>query len=195
MRLMKQKLLNGVRFCTKCGARMLFQGYDTQFRLAHIMQRRQICYDCAYWEDLKEFPLENMEVIGNKCYRIGPVADRKDKSLILGGKGKMHYFMRPDWSVFRSNDIWLIGTIPERFRSEFAQTAVEVTIRVYRQLNRNNKKCKARGCLDRYHCLRYNIELEKNGPFNTVPATWNVGDEHCGFFINKDDVLSDESSI
>ncbi len=195
MRPMKRKLLNGIKFCKYCGARMLLQGYDTQHRLAHIMNRETICYDCAFWLDIREFPPEYMEIVGDKCMKVCPVADKKDKSLILGGKGRMRYFIRNDNTVIQSNDIWLIGIIPERFRKDFKPTAKEITLKAFNKLLKNSKKCKARGCFDRYHCFRYDLTLEKNGAFNSIPFKWNAGDEHCKFFIDLDSVYIDDSSV
>lgn len=192
---MQRKILNGVRFCRHCGSRMLFQGYDLQHRLTHIMNRDTICYICAFWQDILEYPPEYMEIIGNKCMKIYPVADKKDKSLILGGKGKMRYFVRNNLSVFQSNDVWLIGAIPENFRDRLKPTAKEITQKTFIKLQRNPMKCKARGCFDRYHCLRYNLKLESSGAFNSVPLKWKVGDEHCKFFIDIDNSYIDDSSL
>lgn len=195
MRPMSRKLLNGIRLCKCCGGHILLQGYSIQHRIAHIMKQHVICYDCAYWQDIKDYPPQYMEIIGSKCMKIYPAADKKDKSLILGGKGKMRYFMRDDSSVFQSNDVWLIGTIPERFRNDFKPTAKEITYKTYVRLKRNPQKCKARGCFDRYHCLRFNHDLEREGAFNVVPANWKTGDEHCKFFIDIDTAVVDDSSL
>lgn len=195
MRLMKLKMLNGIRFCTYCGARMLLQGYDTQHRLAHIMKQEGICYTCAFWRDIQDYPPEHLEIIGHKCLKVCPVADKKDKALILGGKGKMRYFIREDFTTFQSNDIWLIGIIPEIFLGDFKSTAKEITQKTFKKLQRNGQKCKSRGCFDRYHCLRYDLALECDGAFNSVPLKWNAGDERCKFFINLDNAYIDDSSV
>lgn len=192
---MSCKILRGVKFCTCCGARILFQGYDTKQRLSHIMKKEMVCYDCAYWQDIIEYPPQYMEIIGNRCMKICPLADKKDKTLILGGRGKRRYFVRPDLTVFESNDIWLIGIIPERFREQLKPTAREITPITYKKLNRNHSRCKARGCFDRYHCLRYNLELETDGAFNSVPQNWKPGDEHCKFFIELDKAYIDDCSV
>lgn len=195
MRLMERKLFSGVRLCKCCGTRMLFQGYNTQNHLTYIMEKKQVCYECAFWQDIIQYPPEYLEIIDNKCLRVYPVANKKDKTLILGGKGKMRYFIRPDYSVFRSNDIWTIGTIPDRFASKFHPTAIEVTLKAYRQLQQNNKRCQARACLDRYHCFRYNLALEQEtGPYNSIPANWKVGNERCRSFISFNEILSDSSN-
>lgn len=195
MRLINQKLLNAVRVCKCCGARMFLQGYNNKNRIVRIMEKQMVCYECAFWMDIIEYPPEHLEVIGNKCLRIYPVANKKDKTLILGGKGKMRYFTRLDFFAFQSNDIWTIGTIPDRFSSMLHSTAMEITLKAYKQLQRNNKRCQARACLDRYHCFRYNAALEREtGPYNSIPANWKVGNEYCGSFINFNEILSDESN-
>lgn len=193
---MRRKLLNGVRFCKCCGARMLFQGYDTQNRFGHIMDKECICYDCAYWKDIIAYPPDNLEVVGDICMRIFPKADKKDKSIILGSKGKLRYFMRLDMSLFSSNDVWVIGKIPEHLRFEFKTTAVEITKKMFMALSSFGKQCKARACLDRYHCVRYNLKLENDmGAYNSIPTNWVVGGEHCGTFLNKGEILTDENSV
>lgn len=195
MRLMRQRLLNGVQACKCCGTRMLLQGYNTRNRITHIIQKQKVCYECAFWKDIIEYPPQYLEVIGNKCLKIYPIANKKDKTLILGGKGKMRYFARSDYSVFQSNDIWTIGTIPDRFIAALRPTAVEVTLKAYRQLLHNSKKCQARACLDRYHCFRYNLELEQEtGPYNFIPANWKIGNEHCKSFISFNEILNDSSN-
>lgn len=192
---MTRRMLNGIRFCKCCGARMLLQGFDTKHRLSHIMQKKMICYECAYWQDIIDYPPEHLEIIGNKCLKICPVGNKKDKTIILGGKGKMRYFVRADLSIFQSNDIWLIGVIPARFIDNLKPTAKEITKKVFNRLTKKNQKCKARGCYDRYHCLRYNLELEADGAFNVVPSNWKIGGERCKFFINIDDAYIDDSSV
>lgn len=194
---MAKRLLNYIRRCACCGSKVLLHGYDSQNRIARIMEQKNVCYDCAFWQDMIDYPPEYLEIISNKCLRVHPVADKGDKTLILGGKGKMRYFMRPDQSLFQSNDIWIIGTIPQRFKDSFKPTAIEITLKAYRQLRRTNKKCNARACLDRYHCFRYNLEQEndESGPYNSIPPKWKIGDEHCGFFIDRKDIQDDESSV
>ncbi len=187
------KVLRGFRICSSCGKRIWDQGYDQESRISYIMVRDKVCYDCAYWKELIDYPPEYLEILGNQCIRIHPVADKKNKALLLGGKGKMRYFMRKDGALLQSNDIWVIGTIPERFREALPSTISEITLRAYKQLKKSPKKCKARACMDRYHCWRFNLELEKEcGPFNAIPPKWNVGDEHCGYFIPLKDIAIDE---
>lgn len=182
----KRKLLNSVRKCSQCGRRILEQGYLVENRLSHIMRKDRICYDCAFWQDLADYPPKHLEIVGNVAMKICPVADRRNKTILLGGKGKMRFFMRENWRVFQSNDIWIIGTVPERFRKLFEPTAVEISREAFCKLQSNHKKCNARACFDRYNCFRYNLELEKDGPFNKIPVNWPKRGERCRYFIDMD---------
>lgn len=189
------KMLLSTTFCTKCGSRIFIQGFNKEHRLSYIMKRDKVCYDCAFWEDIIEYPPKYTEVVGTKCIKICPGISKKELGVTLGGKGKTRYFMRPDMSLLCSNDIWNIGEIPERFRDKLKPTLTEITEKAYKQLTRNDKLCQARACFDRYHCFRYNIALEKeDGPYNTVPQNWRIGNEHCGFRIDPSEILTDESS-
>lgn len=190
------RMLRSTKICQKCGSRIFIRGFNEQNRLAIIMKRMGICYECAFWEDLIEYPPENMEILGQKCLKISPGITPKGVGILLGGKGKVRYFLRPDMTVLSSNDIWHIGIVPERFRDKLKPTVVEITKKAYNQLRRNNKKCQARACFDRYNCFRYNIELEReHGPYNNIPKNWKVGGEHCGFRIDPAEILSDEDSL
>lgn len=190
------KILKRFRICSICGKRIWDQGYDPDSHISHIMTRDKTCFECAYWKDLIDYPPKYLEVLGSQCLRLHPVADKKNKALLLGGRGKMRCFMRNDGSLLQSNDVWIIGNIPEHFRYALPSTVSEISVRAYNQLKKSTKKCKARACMDRYRCYRYDLDIEKDsGPFNTIPPKWNVGDEHCSFFIDIKDFKVDESSV
>lgn len=196
MRKMSYKIFNGVRRCKCCGNLILFQGYDENSRICHIMERKMVCHDCAYWLDLIKHPQKDMEILDHECLIIHPhIADKKDKAIILGGKGKKRWFIKPGGTLIASNDIWIIGTVPERFQNSLPPTVYEITLKAYNQLKRNPRCCISRACMDRYHCFRFDKSLEEeNGPFNIVPEKWKVGGEHCGFRIDPKEILSDDSS-
>lgn len=179
------KTLSKIRVCSKCGVRLLDAGHDRHHRLYKRMTDENLCHECAYWLDLIESPGEYLEVIDGVCYRIYPMADKRDCTVLLGGKGIRRFFARKDLTPFESNDIWLVGAVPQRFIEHFPDTAFEITRYGFNRLSVNHKRCKARLCFDRYHCLRYMTELESNGPLNEIPNNWRVGNEHCPPFINK----------
>lgn len=189
------RLINNLGQCKICGSHLLQKAYIQHHRLSHIMRRRSICYECAFWEELSEYPPKYLEVINGKCFRVYPLVTNKDKSILLGGKGKTRYFMRHDGSIFQSNDIWLIGNVPDRFKSKFTVTAREITQKAFKSLLSNKRKCKARSCLDRYSCYRFDHSVEKDGAFNIPTPGWKIGDEHCRSFININDVYVDDSNV
>lgn len=196
MRGIARKILKGLQVCQSCGNKIFLQGYSDH-RLTRLMQTNKICYECAYWKDIIEFPPTHLEIINGKCYRIYPEVEEKDPSILLGGKGKMRYFMREDMKPFKSNDVWLIGVIPQRFLPQFPPTAFEIDKRVYNLISNNTRRCQAVGCMDRYLCIRYRLEFEDYGknPFNKVPNNWKAGDEHCKFFINRQSIKTDDSNV
>lgn len=189
-------VLNKFIRCTRCGRNVLKMNVSKKDKVAYYANQNSLCYECAYWMDLMSNPLPYMEISKGVCYQLLPVQDSSDKSVQLGGDGKIRYFMRKDLSVIRSNDIWKVGKVPISFLDVMPDTVVEITKRMYNQLLRSKNRCKARGCLNRYMCVRYRIELENDsrGAFNEVPEDWNPKNERCGWFINKNNII-DESNV
>lgn len=194
--MIRSKLLKGLKTCKCCGKKFLMQGYDADGRLTEMMDKKCICFDCAFWQDLINYPPRNLEILGHKALQVFPPSDKKDKSLHLGGGGKMRYFMRDDWSVLCSNDIWSIGTVPDRFLKDLKPTMTEITERAYKRLKAHKNKCSARACFNRYMCLRYDLSIENDsiGAYNKPPKNWNPKNETCRHFINFSEIRIDESS-
>lgn len=189
--------MGGVRFCKSCGARILMQGYDTQNRIAYLMDKKQICYECAFWENIMAYPDKNMEILGNQCLKVMPYVkrDEKDRSITLGGKGMPRYFIRKNGKVFRSNDIWIIGTIPDRFLNKLKPTVMEISRYLYSRLIVHNRRCQSRTCFDRFQCFRYNIQLEQTQKTVKVPSDWIVGTERCKDFLNFDKLTEQDLEV
>lgn len=186
------KMSDSVRTCRLCGRRTVTGGYHADSRIARRMAEEHLCYDCAYWTDLAEFRPGCIEVLEGKCMKVLPAVENPTKDMVLGGRGKMRYFMRPDRTVFASNDIWTLGAVPPHVRHLYPDTVLELTRALYNKIRREARPCRARGCLDRYGCLRFNMELErKYGPYNAVPAQWVPGGEHCGIFLDKRQATGD----
>lgn len=186
---MKRQLLGAVSFCSQCGCRLLLQGYMEDHRLSRIMQQRHICFECAYWGEMKEYFPKHYEVMGNMVLKIIPEVTEKDPTILLGGKGKIRYFVRTsDNTLFKSNDIWLIGTIPGRFKDNFKPTVIEVNGYCYKRLLTFKRKCKSKACFSRYRCFRYDLSIEvKNGPYNKIPKFWDFNRSYCKFFMDNTD--------
>lgn len=181
-----------IRKCRECGKRILLHNMNPQQRITRIMKDDSLCYECAYWYEILNYPLSYQEIVNNVVLRVYPEDKEPDPTKILGCRGKYRYFQRSDNTLFCSNDVWIIGKIPEHLQKHFSDTAIEITKKAYLRLVKNPNKCHARGCFDRYECMRYKIELEKeSGAFNQIPSKWKIGDERCRFFLNKSEIIKE----
>lgn len=170
--------------CKRCGKQVYAFNLDKDERLCVTMLRKHICWECAYWEWFLSHLPERLEIIGNKCYQIFPFIKNPNFNQILGDNGKVKYLLKKDGSCIRTNDTWLINTIPFKYQDKLPPTGWWATKRVYKSLQRSQHKCVAKGCLDRYHCYRYQYQIEFDAPiYNKVPKDWIVGSERCPAFI------------
>ena len=180
---------DGTKRCTSCRKTYFTQGFSAD-RISMIMRNKQVCYNCAYWMHIMESPPENMEIVDGKCIKVFPMVEEVDESMMLGGNGRVRYFVRPDLSTIKTNDVWEIGVLPKKFKKKMPDTLIEVTEAAYEKTNKtkSRKICTSRGCFDRYSCVRYNrkIETDKIGAYNKIPTRWKAGGEGCSYFIDKD---------
>ncbi len=205
---MKQFIRDTISFCSECGKRILNYGYDDSNPIYKIMKERDIRYECAYWPNFIANPPEHLEIIGGKCYQVLP-EQQKTPMKTLGSEGRMHYLLRKNGEIEKSNDVWLLSEVPLKHRDELKDTAWWITKRGYFKLKRLPFQCWSKGCMDRYHCFRYDYrrEFNKEGPFNIPPKDWIVGEEHCKEFVNIldirdydeyfsiDDILNDDKQF
>lgn len=184
---MRLPIHNKIKRCALCNALIYMDRYDERDRHVHIMKRDNICYNCAYWTNLSKYRPEHFEVFNGEAIIAYPiVAKKSDKTVRLGSGGDSHYFLRTDRSLVASNDIWKYGKIPPAFRHLFPDTVIEISKMAHHRLRRNPRVCHARGCLDRYSCLRYDISDEQRyGAYNKIPKNWCVGNEKCKQFVNN----------
>lgn len=161
--------------------------YDPNTPLYKLMHDRQLCFSCAFWTDKIENPPAGKEVIGGHHYTVHPTAKRPD-NLLRGFMGKEFFIRRFDGTLIKSNNVWHQGEIPERFRKQLPDTAVFIPMMTYQKLEKDDHKCYAKGCWDRYNCFRYDLSCEKDGAFNQIPSNHKVGDERCPSFINISDL-------
>ena len=103
--------------------------------------------------------------------------------MILGFGGHEFYIRKFDGTLIKSNNVWHQGKIPEHFRKDLPDTADFLTLMDFQKLKNDPYKCMAKGCWDRYHCLRYDQSCEKDGPFNIIPDSHIPGNEHCPSFV------------
>lgn len=57
----------------------------------------------------------------------------------------------------------------------------------------DNSDCQFKGCHDRYHCIWFNPDSEKDAhgrrkPYNKIPKSHRVGDESCPRFIDRESI-------
>ena len=169
--------------CNICNERDDIGIYNKDSPIFKIMHERHVCYRCAYWIDkILNRPIRS-EVIGGVMYIANPFVHRP-LHVIKGSFGQEYYIRKFDKSLLRVNNLWNLGEIPEVFRDELPDTANFLSLMTYQKLSKDSHTCNAKGCWDRYHCLRYNISIEKGDPFNTVPTSHHIGDEECPSFIN-----------
>ena len=170
--------------CTKCGKTYFAYNMYSNSVVVKIMEQKQVCWECAYWENFIMTPPDHLEVIGNRCYQIFPYVEKTDVFQILGGGGETGYFLKKDGTCAPVNDVWWINVIPWQYQQQFQPTGWWVTRNFYRKYMRMRKPCTAKGCLDRYHCYRYQYQQEfGKEPYNIVPKDWVVGDERCPAFL------------
>lgn len=179
-----------VRKCNVCKKKFFRAEYSLKRSSNDILdyaKENGVCFECAYWLHLMKHKPKGFQVANGIAYRVLPFIEQPTISMLLGSKGKKYYFVTKRRKLIKSNDVWVIGKIPERFRKDISDTGWFCDKRVYGRLLRFDRLCKEVGCLDRYKCFRFDTKLElKNGPFNKVPEKWVIGGERCGFFINTD---------
>lgn len=203
------KLLSCKRTCKRCGKNYFTFNLSQSGDVPKIMKEKKICWECAYWEWFAKSPPEHLEIIGNKCYQIFPFVETDSIFQILGGRGKIKYLLKRDGTCQKVNDIWWLNTIPWQYQQqpELQPTGWWVTKRFYGKFIKMKKLCTAKGCLDRYHCYRYQYQQEfGTPPYNYVPRDWIVGSERCPAFLPLKDIdgydeyvkpsdIIDESSV
>lgn len=167
--------------CNLCGKEDDFSDYDSSKYLL-LMHKHHICFNCAFWIDKIQNPPANREIINGHHYIIHPPAKRPH-NVVLGFLGREFYIREFNGILIKSNNIWHQGKIPEHFKKELPDTADFLTLIDFQNLINDPHKCYAKGCWDRYHCLRYDSSCEIDGPFNTIPKSHIIGSEHCPSFV------------
>lgn len=170
--------------CNQCGKKFWNHGWAFS-PLGEFAKRKEVCLECARWLDYIRKQHKDHIIIDGVIYRVLP-KQKKAYGVILGSKGKIKFILKKDRTAIESNDIWVVGTIPELFRDKLPDTGWWVTDKTMgKRLVSEDFKCEGRQCYDRYHCYRYDYTQEfEEGPFNAIPKDWIVGDERCGSFVN-----------
>jgi len=168
--------------CKLCGKKEYIDDY-VDHTITSVMKKEQICYQCAFWKDKIEHPNPNRIIVGHSYYIANPYVKRP-MNRTKGMDGREFYIRMFDGTLIKTNNLWCQGKIPEHFQQNFPNTANFLSLMTFQKLSHDDHKCFAMGCWNRYHCLRYNTELEKDGAFNTIPASYKIGSDNCPSFIN-----------
>jgi hypothetical protein len=176
-----------IQTCSICRNNYDPEQFDKKSPLVQIMTERGICFQCAFWSDKIENPDPNREIINGEHYTFHPF--QKNPLYFQGHGGRIFYILHNDKSLLRSNNVWFQGIIPDRFKEKLPNTAKLISKKTYSLLKINNFTCKTKGCWDRYHCIRYDLSIEKNSkPWNIVPKNHVIGSERCVNFVNMNEL-------
>lgn len=179
---------NGIK-CQICGRKFLAMGLQ-KTKLGSYAKDHSLCLECAKWAQLSENRPKDLEIIDGVAYKCLPHI-RKEYGMHLGGEGKERLIIHPDGTYRFSNDIWTIGTIPERFRNILPNTGWWIDIKYLCRLKRGVLHCRGKMCYDRYHCFRYDYKQEYGiGPYNILPKDHVAGSENCKEFIDIRDITN-----
>ncbi len=168
--------------CEYCGKRLY--GIDPGSDMAKGKEPC-ICPQCNYWIKLTKKSKRHIEIIQGVVYEFLSWKTPKYGQML----GQTMYILRKNGEIACSNHVWEKGKVPALFREHFPDTAYIISKKIYNNLSKGNLKCWAKGCYDRYHCIRYDYRQEFGGePYNIIPRDWIVGNEHCPAFVNILDI-------
>lgn len=170
--------------CRVCGAVYSCFFFTKRSMIRRIMFEEGVCGACAAWMSREIDPCAKEEVIGGVVYKVYPYCKEKEVGDFLGGKGKTVGIMNlKTLKVYKSNDVWEVGTPPPAFKTP--DTAIFVDKSFATPLKEGPFECYGTLCLDRYTCAFYFKEkMEKNGPANNIPKDWKDGGERCHTYLN-----------
>lgn len=172
---MSEKFLNSpIHHCSLCGKPIDIRNYDVQSEFTKYMLSHKLCFECAFWEYYADH-LNSESTIIDGCWYI----TQKRKS-----------YLQPSY-IFTKNRKMLsvdkikVGTLPDKLKKRYPNNAIFIDLPTYLRLHDKVFLCHSKGCWDRYHCALYNMDLEKDGPWNIVPKDHVPGQENCESFIDK----------
>lgn len=176
--------------CERCGAKIRDQGFNENSPAYASMLHDETCWSCAYWKGVVSDKSMNLVIVDGTCYDFKPwVSPPYPPNATMGMNGRKFFILSLDGKIHRSNDAWLIGKVPWNFRRELPDNAVEITMTAYAKLRNRRVYCCDKGCLDRYSCLFYDMNIEdKAEPFNSIPHDWVSGKEYCSSFLGVEEL-------
>lgn len=167
--------------CAQCHKEFELEPYINNPEILKVMREHSICFTCAFWKPIINKKLD-YTVVDGKCYLINqtPIGLTTQDRFT-----KRHYLMNADFKTKYLGIIRFFGDVPDYLRELLPDEGIFVSRKIFYKALSGFWKCNCKGCWDRYHCLRYDINIEKDGPWNTVPDDHIIGDEGCYSFIDK----------
>lgn len=174
--------------CSTCGKEIPPDLFFSQSPIARRMRLKQMCFDCAFWDDYMENKQSDTYVISGGLYVFFPLtSDTWNKRKAKFRKFFYAHDMLTRTAVY-STSCQHITDIPEHIKQKFPDQYRFISKDVFERLtDRMCKECLAKGCWDRYWCYWYNKQkAERDTPWNTIPDYHKPGGEECESFINKE---------
>lgn len=177
--------------CSLCGEEY-WDNFDNSTPINALRHERILCYECAYWINLTINHDGKHAIIKGKHFIIGDPVAKLGYGAKLWGDGKMKHILFSDFTIKSSNDILFLEYVPDKYLNITKNSAWWISRGLKTLITRRQSfRCNAIACLDRYNCMRFNIDLERlKGPYNTVPSDWTVGGEHCGDLIDMNKITA-----
>lgn len=168
--------------CSVCGAVYELGMYRCRPEIHNIMQSHSICFTCAFWKKILNKEVD-YAIVDGQCYLVNQ--EPKKVQLTTNARSDCKYLMNENFHTRCLGSVQLYGAVPQHLRPFLPDEGIFVSRKIYYKGLSGYWKCNRKGCWDRYHCLRYDLNIEKDGPWNTVPENHIIGDEDCYSFIDK----------
>lgn len=159
--------------CKHCG-RIVSVYEQINLGNTHAEMRPDACYDCSFWLNMVENPMDDMQVINGQLFSFPPMVEKEHERRRI---------ITTDGRIICSDQFYNYGRVPAHFRHLFPDTAHFINLALSQKLKLFGQyRCKRIGCWDRMHCIWF---TEENKTWNKIPANHKIGDEGCPLFVNK----------
>lgn len=171
--------------CSCCGKTEWINQYAKPSMLPDAMSEKQLCYECCYWEKICEETKRSRVLVHNGICYIAKSTRMRPLSYLSMYQGRHFYaVMYRTHTLVDTNHLIRVGKVPPQFKDRLPDNALFISLLSYKKLRADTFVCRAKGCYDRYRCLRYNSETEGT-PFNKIPEDYEIGSEKCPSFVDK----------
>lgn len=173
--------------CRLCGKLVDLKSFDMKRTRTREMGIGELCFDCVFWNAIKNMSIPNMHVISGEAAIFEPLFGKADRR-VLKSNDTLYAVNQTTMEPVRIKEFKSVCKVPYGLSKKIVDEYRFISKDTYMKMNdRQSDVCMMRGCFDRYNCLWYNKnKAEPNGAYNKIPDTYKVGSELCESFINKD---------